>query len=391
MKTEYYFDHAATTRPAPEVIQAVQPYLDSEYGNPSSLYGLGFRAKSAVEAARIQCAKLINAEPNDIYFTSGGTESDNQVLVTVAEYMNKCFGLNEIITTPIEHPAVLRTCDYLKERGFVIKYLPVDKYGLVNPKDLYDMITDKTAMISVMLANNEIGTIEPLEEIGEICVERGVFLHSDAVQAYGNIQVDVKKLHLDALSASSHKINGLLGTGLLYLNKELVPNIEPFIHGGGQEKNMRAGTENVPGIVAMGCASALRIQHMPEIIKHNIMLRNYLTRELLQIDGCHVNGIDPLNDDFGRRLPSNLSIRFDGIKSSQILQELLNQNGISCSVGSACHSGNPNPSHVLKAIGLTDEQSNQTLRLSFGNDNTLHECHYVEKMIRYYVEVINKP
>lgn len=386
---EYYFDHAATTRPAPEVIQAVQPYLDSEYGNPSSLYGLGFRAKSAVEAARIQCAKLINAEPNDIYFTSGGTESDNQVLVTVAEYMNKCFGLNEIITTPIEHPAVLRTCDYLKERGFVIKYLPVDKYGLINPKDLYDMITDKTAMISVMLANNEIGTIEPLEEIGEICVERGVFLHSDAVQAYGNITIDVGKLHLDALSASSHKINGLLGTGLLYLNKELVPNIEPFIHGGGQEKNMRAGTENVPGIVAMGCASALRIQHMPEIIKHNIMLRNYLTRELLQIDGCHINGIDPLNDDFGRRLPSNLSIRFDGIDGYQ-LQALLADNGICVSNASACHSGVKSPSHVLKAIGLTDEEANSSLRLTVGSENTLAECDHVVKIIKYFVEILRK-
>lgn len=386
MEHPIYMDCASTTKPAPEVVKAIQPYLTTEYGNPSSLYEFGFSAKSAVEHAREQCASLINADPENIIFTSGATESDNQALVTLSEYMDKHYNKSGIITSQIEHPAILNTCKYLENHHRIISYLLVDKYGFVNLEQFENTIGGLTGVVSIMLANNECGTIEPIEEIAKIVHDNHAILHVDATQGYGNIPIDVKAMGIDALSSSSHKINGLLGTGLLYLDKSKFSDIEPFIHGGAQERGYRCGTENVIGDVAFGVASELRQKHMQEIIAHNTQLRDYLFTELLKIDGCHINGVNPLDGD-NRRLSNNVNVRFDGVDGYR-LQALLAESGICVSNASACHSGVKSPSHVLKALGLSDDEANSSLRLTVDSNNTLAECEYVVKMIKYYVSVL---
>ncbi|MFP3879949.1 MAG: cysteine desulfurase NifS [Dehalococcoidia bacterium] len=354
-----YLDYAATTPARPEVVTTMTPYFTEASGNPSSIYSYGQEARGAVEEARTRVAQLIGARSEEIIFTSGGTESDNHALKGVA-YANEDKG-GHIITTSIEHHAVMQVCKFLERRGINITWLPVDKYGLVDPEDVRKALTDKTVLISVMHANNQIGTVEPVEEIGKIAREAGAYFHTDAVQTVGHIPVNVDKLNVDLLAISAHKLYGPKGVGALYVRKGT--KLVPFIHGGEQEKRRRAGTENVPGIVGFGKAMELARQEMDEEAERLTHLRDKLIRELMEkIDDIRLNGHPT------RRLPNNVNISVDFVEGESMLLNL-DLEGICASTGSACSSASLEPSHVLLALGMPPEQAHGSLRLTLGRGN----------------------
>jgi cysteine desulfurase len=354
-----YLDHAATTFVKPEVLEAMIPYFTEYFGNPSSIYGIARDSKKAIETARVQTAKALGADPDEIYFTSGGSESDNWAIKGVA-LANRKRG-NHIITTQIEHHAVLHTCKFLEKEGFEVTYLPVDQYGLVNPEDLENAITEKTILISVMYANNEIGTIEPVGDLGAIARNHKIYFHTDAVQAIGNIPIDVKSQNIDLLSLSAHKFYGPKGAGALYIRKGV--RIENLIHGGGQERKRRAGTENIAGIVGLGKAIELATADIP---RHNAAItamRDRLLKGVLEkIPNAQLNGHPE------KRLPGNFNVSFEFIEGESMLL-WLDDEGICASTGSACTSGSLEPSHVLLATGLPVEISHGSLRLTLGDAN----------------------
>jgi cysteine desulfurase len=355
-----YLDHAATTPTRPEVVKAMMPYFTDAFGNPSSIYSYGQEAKGAVEEARTKVADLIGARSEEIIFTSGGTEADNFALKGVV-YANEGKG-NHIITTSIEHHAVLEVCKFLERRGFRITYLPVDKYGLVDPDDVKEAITDKTILISVMHANNEVGTIEPVEEIGRIAKEAGVYFHSDAVQTMGHIPMNVDKLKVDLLAISAHKFYGPKGVGALYVRKGT--KLVSLMHGGEQEKRRRAGTENVPAIVGLGKAVELAGQEMGKEAERLAYLQDKLIKGLKEkIDHIRLNGHPK------RRLPNNVNVSVDFVEGESMLLNL-DLEGICVSTGSACSSASLEPSHVLLALGLPPEQAHGSLRFTLGLENT---------------------
>ncbi|MDI3477978.1 MAG: cysteine desulfurase [Thermoanaerobacterium sp.] len=357
-----YLDNAATTPLKPEVLDSMMPFFDNRFGNPSALYSYGQEAKKAIEEARDKVAVAIGASADEIFFTSGGTESDNWALIGAA-YALKNKG-NHIVTTSIEHHAVLHTCQYLKKQGFEITYLPVDEYGLVDPNDLKEAIKDNTILVSIMYANNEIGTIEPIEELADIAKDRGILFHTDAVQAVGNVPIDLKKLDVDMLSISAHKIYGPKGVGALYIKKGV--RIDSLIHGGAQERNRRAGTENVAGIVGFGTAIELITKNIDEHIKKQTMLRDKLIDGILKIPYTRLNG-HPM-----KRLPGNVNVSFEFVDGESLILSL-DMEGICVSSGSACTAGSIDPSHVLLAIGLPEEIAHGSLRLTIGEENTEEE------------------
>jgi cysteine desulfurase len=360
-------DNSATTPVKKKVLDEMIPYFTENFGNPSSIYSLGSNSKVAVEKAREQVARALGADKNEIYFTAGGSESDNWALKGIAsKHKNKG---NHIITTKIEHHAVLHTCEYLHKNGFEITYLNVDKDGLIDLKELESAITDKTILISIMFANNEIGTIQPIKEIGEIAKSKNIIFHTDAVQAIGNVRIDVKELNIDLLSLSAHKFYGPKGMGALYIRKGL--QIDPLIAGGGQERNKRAGTENVPGIVGLGKAIELAYENLEEHNEKLIKLRERL------INGIQENiKYTRINGHRTKRLPGNVNVCFEFIEGESLLLSL-DIEGIAGSSGSACTSGSLDPSHVLLAIGLPHEIAHGSLRLSLGDFNTEEEVDYV--------------
>jgi len=351
-----YLDYAATTPTHPEIVKAMLPYFTERFGNPSSIHSYGQEVKGAIEGARLSVANLIGANEDEIVFTSGGTEADNLALTGIA-YANESKG-NHIITSSIEHHAVLETCHFLERKGFSISRLPVDEYGLVDPGDVKKAITDKTIFISVMHANNEIGTIEPIKEIGRIAREAEVYFHTDAVQTVGHLPVDVNELGVNLLSMSAHKLYGPKGIGALYIRKGT--RISPIMHGGEQEKRRRAGTENIPGIIGFGRAAELARQEINEEIPRLIGLRDRLINGLLErIDHTRLNGHRE------NRLPNNINISVDFVEGESMVLNL-DLEGICTSTGSACSSSSLEPSHVLMAIGLPPEQAHSSLRLTLG-------------------------
>jgi len=362
-----YMDHSATTFVKPEVLEAMLPYFTEHFGNPSSLYGIAQYAKKAIDTARVQTAKALGADPDEIYFTSGGSESDNWAIKGVA-LANRKRG-NHIITTRIEHHAVLHTCQFLAKEGFEVTYLPVDQYGLVNPVDLENAITDKTILISVMYANNEIGTIEPVAELGAIARKHKVYFHTDAVQAIGNIPIDVKSQNIDLLSLSAHKFYGPKGAGALYIRKGV--RIENLIHGGGQERKRRAGTENSAGIVGLGKAIELATADIPGHNAKIKAMRDRLIKGVLEkIPNSRLNGHPE------KRLPGNFNVSFEFIEGESMLL-WLDDAGVCASTGSACTSGSLEPSHVLLATGLPVELSHGSLRLTLGDANREGDVDFV--------------
>ena len=368
-----YLDYAATTPVDPEVVKAMSPFFTDAFGNPSSTYSYGQEAKGAIEEARGRVSQLIGAEVDEIVFTSGGTESDNFALMGVA-YANEARG-NHIITTPVEHHAVTETCKYLEERGFRITYLPVDEYGLVDPSDVEKAITGDTILISVMHANNEMGTIEPIAEIGKIAKEREICFHTDAVQTVGHLPVDVDELGVDLLSLSAHKFYGPKGVGALYIRRGI--EIAPFMHGGEQEKHRRAGTENVPGIVGLGRAIELSRQEMGNETDRLTSLRDKLIMGILEgIEHTRLNGHPSM------RLPNNVNISFGFLEGESIVLNL-DLEGICVSTGSACSSASLEPSHVLSAMELSSEQVYGSVRLSLGKWTS-------EEMIGRVLEILPK-
>ncbi|NMB84721.1 MAG: cysteine desulfurase NifS [Methanothrix sp.] len=375
-----YMDHAATTPVAPEVLEAMIPYFTEFYGNASSLHSFGQEAREAVEGARAKVAMLINAEPSEIYFTSGGTESDNLALKGIAS-RNRKKG-KHIITTNIEHPAVLEVCKALAKQGFEATYLPVTREGLVEPDAVSAAIRKDTVLISIMHANNEIGTIQPLKEIGEIAKEKDIYFHSDGVQTVGKIPVDVKALGIDALSVSGHKLYGPKGIGVLFVRKGV--KIESIQHGGGHEGGLRSGTENVPGIVGLGRAADLVKDTMTEESKRLKALRDHLKDFVLgSIEDSWLNG----HPD--RRLPSNLNFGFRYIEGESLIL-YLDSKGIAASTGSACSSKKLTASHVLTAIGLKPEESHGSLRITLGKSNTREDIDFAGQAIEESVSRLRK-
>lgn len=369
MKTNIYFDNAATTPVRKEVFDEILPYFTEHYGNASSVYTVARESKKALEKAREQVAKALNAETEEIYFTAGGSESDNFALKGVAEAMEKKG--KHIITTKIEHHAILHTCEYLQERGFEVTYLPVDEYGKISLEDLKKAIREDTILISVMFANNEIGTIQPIKEIGEIAREKGIYFHTDAVQAVGHVKIDVKEMNIDLLSLSGHKLCAPKGIGAIYIKKGV--NIRPFVHGGAQEKRRRAGTENIAGIVGLGKAIELANVEIEENTKKLVYLRDKLIKRILEkIPYSKLNG-HPID-----RLPGNCNISFEFVEGESMLL-LLDSKGIAASSGSACTSGSLDPSHVLLAIGLPHEKAHGSLRMTLEHYNTEEEVDVVLK------------
>ncbi|MBW9171115.1 cysteine desulfurase NifS [Clostridium estertheticum] len=367
MNKSIYMDHAATTYVKPEVMEEMLPYFTTYFGNPSSIYTLARETKKAIDIGRDKVAKAINADSSEIFFTSGGSEADNWAIKGIASAYKKKG--NHIITTVIEHHAVLHTCEYLAKNGFDITYLPVDEYGFINIKDLENAITDKTILVSVMFANNEIGTIEPIKEIGALCRSKKILFHTDAVQAVGHIPVDVKDMNIDLLSLAGHKFYGPKGIGALYIRKGI--KIENLIHGGGQERNKRAGTENVASVVGIGKALELAVENMEENNKKLVILRDKLMNGLLKVPFTRLNG--PIGE---KRLPGNSNISFRFVEGESILL-MLDAKGIAASSGSACTSGSLDPSHVLLAIGLIHEIAHGSLRLTIGDATTEEEVDYV--------------
>ncbi len=371
-----YADNAATTAVSEEVLNAMLPHFTKAYGNASSIYKLGRDAQKDVEEAREKVAKAIGADPKEIFFTSCGSESDNWAIKGIAENMAKK-GKKHIITSVFEHHAVLHTCEYLEKHGFEITYIPVSSDGFVNPEDIKNAIREDTALVTIMYANNEIGTIQPIEEIGKICKEKKVIFHTDAVQAVGHVEIDVKKQNIDMLSMSGHKIHAQKGIGALYVRKGIVlPNL---IHGGGQERGKRAGTENVPAIVGLGVAIENACRNIAE--KRDIITprRNRLIDGILKLPYTRLNG------DRNKRLPGNLNISIEGIEGESLLL-MLDLNGICASSGSACTSGSLDPSHVLLSIGLKHEVAHGSLRLSIEEDVTDEDVDYILEVIPKVVE-----
>jgi cysteine desulfurase len=362
-----YMDNAATTKVSPEVLKEMHPYLENSYGNPSSIYSLARESKRAVDIARERVAKGLGAKSNEIYFTSGGTESDNWAIKGIA-FANENKG-KHIITTSIEHHAVLHTCKYLEKYGFESSYLPVKRNGIIDINELKKAIREDTILISVMFANNEIGTIQPIKEIGKIAKEKGIYFHTDSVQAVGNIPIDVNELNIDLLSLSGHKFHGPKGIGALYIRKGV--NISNMLHGGGQEKKMRAGTENVPGIVGLGKAIEIATKNIEKKNKDITELRDMLIDGLLdEIPDTILNG------DKEKRLPGNVNVCFKYIEGESILL-MLDMKGVCASSGSACTSGSLEPSHVLLALGLKHEIAHGSLRLTLSKYNTKEEVEHV--------------
>lgn len=370
-----YLDNAATTKTAPEVVEAMLPYFSESYGNPSSVYSFASKNKDAVTEQREVIARALGAKSNEIYFTAGGTESDNWALKATAEaYASRG---KHIITTKIEHHAILHTGEYLEGRGFEVTYLDVDDKGLVRPEDVEAAIRPDTILISVMFANNEIGTIEPIKAIGEIARRHNVLFHTDAVQAFGQVPINVDELGVDMLSASGHKLNGPKGIGFLYIRKGV--KIRSFIHGGAQERKRRAGTENVPGIIGLGKAVERAVATMAERSAKEIGLRDHLiSRVLEEIPYCRLNG-DPAD-----RLPNNANFSFQFIEGESLLI-MLDMKGICASSGSACTSGSLDPSHVLLAIGLPHEIAHGSLRLTLGEETTREDIDYVVDSLKEIV------
>lgn len=366
----YYFDNSATTPISEKVLEAMMPYLTSSYGNASSIYSLGRESRKAIDKARDQVAKALNCDSKEIYFTNSGTESDNWAIKGVA-YANKDKG-KHIITSSIEHHAVLHTCKHLEKQGFEVTYLPVNKNGLVEIKDLIEAIRPDTILISIMYANNEIGTVQPIEEIGEIAKEKNIYFHTDAVQAIGNIDIDLQKLNIDLLSLSGHKFNGPKGIGALYIKNGT--KVENLLHGGSQEKGKRPSTENVAGIVGLGKAIELATKDIAKKEKYLKDLREYAIENLLKIPNTILNG------DREKRLPGNVNICFEYIEGESILL-MLDQHNICASSGSACTSGSLDPSHVLLAIGLPHEIAHGSLRLTFSERNTKEEIDYLLNLL----------
>ena len=376
MKMEnVYFDNAATTRLDEDVLKEMMPYLTNKYGNASSIYKLGRESRKAVEDAREKIAEAINAEPEEIYFTSGGSESDNTILRGIA-YSYKEKG-NHIITSKIEHPAILETCKQLEKEGFEISYVGVDKNGIINLEELENLIKENTILISIMFANNEIGTIQPVEEIGKIAKRHNIIFHTDAVQAVGSVKIDVKQMDIASLSMSAHKFYGPKGIGALYVKKGI--RFQKLINGGHQEKNKRAGTENVPAIVGMGKAIELAYEHLDEHTDRIKELRDYYIDEIQKrIPDIIVNG------DMNKRLPGNANISFKNVDGEAMLLNL-DLKGICASAGSACSSGSLEASHVLLAIGVPADVAHSSLRVSIGKYNTKEEIDY---LIDSLVEII---
>lgn len=371
-----YLDNAATTKTAPEVVDAMLPYFSEYYGNASTIYSLGAESKKAMDHARQTIADSLGAKPEEIYFTAGGSESDNWALKATAEaYASKG---KHIITTKIEHHAILHTCEYLEKRGFEITYLNVDRDGLISLDELKAAIRPDTILISVMFANNEIGTIEPIAEIGEIAKEHGVLFHTDAVQAYAQVPINVDEMHIDMLSASGHKLNGPKGIGFLYIRKGV--KIRSFLHGGAQERSRRAGTENIPGIVGLGAAVERAMRIMDSKTRKEIELRDYLIGRLEnEIPHCWLNGHRT------KRLPNNINFSFLFIEGESMLI-MLDMKGICASSGSACTSGSLDPSHVLLAIGLKHEEAHGSLRLTLSEDSTKEEMDIVAEEVKKIVQ-----
>lgn len=376
MKKLIYLDNAATTKTAPEVVEAMLPYFSEFYGNPSSIYSLAGESKKAIDQARETIAGALGAQPEEIYFTAGGTESDNWALKAAAEYYRKKG--NHIITTKIEHHAILHSCQQLEKQGFEVTYLDVDENGVVKLEELKKAIRPTTILISVMYANNEIGTIQPIQEIGEIAHQKGILFHTDAVQAFGQLPIHVDDCHIDMLSASGHKLNGPKGIGFLYIRKGV--KIRSFIHGGAQERKRRAGTENVPGIVGLGRAVERAVKTMEERTAKERELRDYLIgRVLAEIPYTRLNGHRSL------RLPNNANFSFQFIEGESLLI-MLDMEGICGSSGSACTSGSLDPSHVLLAIGLPHEIAHGSLRLTLNEENTKEELDFVVESLKRIIE-----
>ena len=376
MKKTVYLDNAATTRVKPAVFEVMKPYFLEEYGNASSPYGFVTPAKKAIANSRNTVAELINASSEEIYFTSGGTESDNWAIKSVAEnYRSKG---NHIITSKIEHPAVLNTVQWLEYKGFEVSYISVDENGIIDLEELKRAIRPETIMISVMFANNEIGSVQPIKEIGMIARKNKVIFHTDAVQAFGHVPIDVKGMKIDLLSASGHKMHGPKGIGVLYAKKGI--KLSPYMHGGHQEDGLRAGTYNTPGIIGIGKASEIALN---EIANNEIRrIRDlFWDRMKEKIPNIHRNG------DLEKNLPNNISITFDRVDSEALLT-LLSEEGIYASAGSACTSGDPKPSHVLKAIGLSDSKAKSTIRFSLSDETTEEDVLYVIKVLEKSVNFL---
>ncbi len=363
-----YFDHAATTPVDKEVVNAMLEYFDRKFGNASSLHSFGREAREAMEKSREKVAKLINADADEIIFTGSGTESDNLAIKGTASR----FGEGHIITSKIEHPAVLETCRYLEKKGFDVTYLPVDEYGMIKPEEVEAAIRKNTVLISIMHANNEIGTIEPLKEIGEVAKKHGILFHTDAVQSVGKIPVNVKEMNVDLLSMSSHKIYGPKGVGALYIRRGV--RLEPLLHGGGHEHGLRSSTENVAGIVGFAKACEIAMENMERDAAHLKMLRDRMIEEVLKIEESYLTG-HPVH-----RLPHHASFYFKGIEGESLVL-LLDQKGIATSTGSACSSKKLQASHVLLATGIKPEDAHGSLRVTLGRENT-------EEEVEYFLEVL---
>lgn len=375
-----YMDHASTTPVDSEVVKAMLPYFTDKFGNASSIHSFGREAKKALDGSRRIVANALNANPDEIIFTSSGTESDNLAIKGIAiEGKNK--GRNHIITSSIEHHAVLNPCEYLGENGFDVTYVPVDRYGTVNPSDIENSITEKTCLISVMHANNEIGTIQQIEEIGKISKEHGIPFHTDAVQTFGKIPIDVEKFNITLLSISGHKIYGPKGIGALYIKKGT--RIEPLIHGGGHERGLRSGTENISGIVGLGKAVEIAQRDMEKEAKRLTALRDILSKGVLEIKDSWLNGHPT------KRLPNNANFCFSRVEGESMLLKL-DAKGIAVSTGSACSSKSLEPSHVLKAIGLKPEEMHGSLRFTLGKSNTKEDIDYVLEVIPEIIDELRR-
>lgn len=373
-----YLDNAATTKTAPEVVEAMLPYFTEHYGNPSSIYGFAAANKEVITKQRETIANALGAKTNEIYFTAGGSESDNWALKATAEAYEKKG--KHIITSKIEHHAILHTCEYLEKHGYEVTYLNVNENGIVDLEELKAAIRPDTILISVMFANNEIGTIQPIKEIGEIAHEHGILFHTDAVQAFGQVPINVDECHIDMLSASGHKLNGPKGIGFLYIRTGV--KIRSFVHGGAQERKRRAGTENVPGIVGYGAAAERAVRTMKERTAKEIELRDYLINRLTtEIPYSRLNG------DKVRRLPNNVNVSFQFIEGESMLL-MLDQNGICGSSGSACTSGSLDPSHVLLAIGVPHEVAHGSLRLTLSDETTKEDLDFTVDKLKEIVQYL---
>lgn len=377
MPSLIYADHAATTPLRPEVLDAMLPYFSQFYSNPSSLYRQGRQAKKALEQARQTIAGLLHALPEEIFFTSGGSEGDNWAVKGMA-LAGKKEGKNHLVTTVMEHPALLESCRFLESQGYEVSYLPIQSTGFLFPRQVEEAVTPRTCLVSVMYANNEIGTLQPIQEIGAICRQRGIPFHTDAVQAAGWLSIDVQKQNLDLLILSAHKLGGPKGVGVLYCRKGLP--LPSLIHGGKQEWGGRAGTENVPGAVGMAQALQLAQQEQERRCREVSQKRDWLEGELSRLPGCLVNGENP-------RLPGHLNLSFPGVEGESLLLYLDAQN-IAASSGSACSSGSGKPSHVLLALGRSEKEAKGSLRLSLGEELSWEDCRRLAQSIRQGVELL---